>query len=131
MNRTEVLRGAMLANQHPLYGVLSYGKHMRIQEACAKLAPEGNRTLENQIAWVMCILDHDDPTISELFDSESPAKAIADYCESRLHISEMMRFDKWYGAEMNATEAAITKPKEETGPGKSEGSELAEANLTS
>lgn len=117
MNRTEVLRDSMLAGPHPKYGVLSYGRWMRIRALCSNVS-EDETVIHNQVAWFVCTRHYQDPVLLSVLEQEDPVAAIVALCEDLIHVTEMKPFLDWFNAELNATDAATTKPKEDTGPGK-------------
>lgn len=117
----------MLAGPHPKYGRLSYGRWMKIRGLT-----EGRDTVtQNQVAWFVCTHHFKDPELLRVLESANPVDLILDYCEENLPAPEMDEFLPWINERLTATDAATTKPKEDTGPGKPEDSEPAEVNHTS
>lgn len=126
MNRGDVLAAALMAPPHPRYGILSYGRFERIQKLTKLADPEDSR-FHTGIAWFVCTHEHDDPRLLTVLGMEDPLSAIRHCFENGMRFIELSEFIDWFNSEMNATEAASTKPKEQGLPGKPEEAQEAAA----
>lgn len=124
MNRQEVLSDAILREPHPKYGKLSYGRFSLIQKLTASL-PEDATVESNSVAWFVCTRPKNDPSLQAALASEKPVESIMEIVGEEMHATEAGPFLAWFNAELGATDAAATKEKEQTGPGKSEDKQLA------
>ena len=117
MTRSEILSEALLAPPHPRYGILSYGRFERIKKLSAMADPEDSM-FHTGIAWFICTRPHDDPKLLEILASADPLTPIREEWHHNMRAVESILFIEWFNGEMMATEAASTKPREESVPGK-------------